>query len=141
MAQKQLRGVSGVLGNLISEPEAPPTTPPEEKPHESKDVLREQGREHPEEQQPPEPRESSAVEKKEAKPRKKEGARRGRPPAVTRTSELVEREKVSLRLRADLAATYRDWSWEEHCQFSELVDRAMEFYLKSRGKARKPERE
>jgi hypothetical protein len=40
--------------------------------------------------------------------------------------------------RADLAAAYRDWSWQERCQFSDLVDRAMESYLK---KARKPERE
>ena len=140
MAQKQLRGVSGVLGNLISEPEAPQPPPPQEKPQETQEVPQEQGREHPEEERPAEPRESPAAVK-EARPRKKEGARRGRPPAGTRTSEPVEREKVSLRLRADLAATYRDWSWEEHCQFSDLVDRAMEFYLKHRGKARKPERE
>jgi hypothetical protein len=71
----------------------------------------------------------------------KQKARRGRPPAGARPTEQVEREKVSLRLRADLAATYRDWSWDEHCQFSDLVDRAMEHYLKSRGKARKPEKE
>jgi hypothetical protein len=73
-------------------------------------------------------------------PGEKKRARLGRPLAGSRASEPIEREKVSLRLRSDLTATYRDW-WEEHCQFSDLVDRAMEHYLKSRRKARMPERE
>ena len=74
-------------------------------------------------------------------PAKKKEARRGRPLGKKVPVAPVEREKVSLRLRADLTAIYRDWSWKEQCQFSDLVDRALEFYWKSRGNARKPEKE
>lgn len=139
MAQKQLRGVGGVLNNLISAPEPSLLPPLASTPQESQVAA---PREQPPE--PEEPRPATTPEptaEKATRPRKKAAARRGRPPTGSRSSEPAEREKVSLRLRADLAATYRDWSWEEHCQFSDLVDRALEFYLKSRGKARKPESE
>jgi len=140
---KGLGGVGGVLSKLLSEPEPvqnAPATPPRERPQEAEEAPRVRMTEPPEEQPPPSPSKTPAVVK-EASPRKKAEARRGRPPAGARTSEPVEREKVSLRLRADLAAAYRDWSWEERCQFSDLVDRALESYLKSRRKARKPETE
>lgn len=76
------------------------------------------------------------------KPLEEVKTRRGRPPKSESptSSEPVQREKVSLRLRADLAATYREWSWEQRCHFSDLVDRALEFYWESQ-KARKPEKE
>jgi hypothetical protein len=132
MAQ-QLKGVSGVLGNIISaEPQKPSPERPAENP-ESRNVSRGDVPDQPDQQK---------KEEKVSGPSKKNGggARRGRPPKPPRTSEPIEREKVSLRLRADLAAIYRDWSWEERCQFSELVDRAMEFYLRHREKGRKPEK-
>lgn len=107
---KELKGVSGVLGNLVSREDGGQLTKSEEAP-------------------------GQGVTPKAS------AARRGRPPRSQKPSAPVAREKVSLRLRADLAAIYRDWSWEERCQFSDLVDRAMEFYLKHRSKARKPEAE
>ncbi len=133
MASKQLGGVGGVLSNLLSQPEAAalperevsPSVAPSEAPRspEPAPAAKEQG---------------PVIKLGQVEKRK---ARLGRPPAGSKTNEPVEREKVSLRIRADLAAAYREWSWEEHCQFSDLVDRAMEFYLKGRRKARMPERE
>ncbi len=143
MAEKRVRplgGVGGVLSGLLSGPEAAPqttVTPPRETMQEDQDVPVVQ----PVELETPESQEPRKAPATKTGTGEKQKARRGRPPAGTRPSESVEREKVSLRLRADLAATYRDWSWDEHCQFSDLVDRAMEHYLKSRGKARKPEKE
>lgn len=105
---KELKGVSGVLGNIVSQEGEGEAT------------------------------KSEAARQAASKTT---AARRGRPLRSACPSGPVAREKVSLRLRADLAATYRDWSWDERCQFSDLVDRAMEFYLKHRGKARKQEKE
>ncbi len=133
MASKQLRGVGGVLGNLLSQPEATQATEREE----SSNVP--PGEAHRLPEPPPAAKERGPVSKQGQGVKRK--ARLGRPPAGSKASEPVEREKVSLRIRADLAAAYRDWSWEEHCQFSDLVDRALESYLKSRRKARMPERE
>lgn len=128
MAQ-QLKGVSGVLGNIIS-PAPEPQQSPSPESRESQDVSR----------GVPDQQKGEGEEKASRPPKRSGAARRGRPPKPPRTPEPIEREKVSLRLRADLAATYRDWSWEERCQFSELVDRAMEFYLRHREKGRKPEK-
>jgi hypothetical protein len=134
MASKQLRGVGGVLSNLLSPPEAAASS----------------GREENQNIDPGDAPGSTTkplvtTEHKGATTTPGQGekrkARLGRPPAGSKAGEPVEREKVSLRLRADLAAAYRDWSWEEHCQFSDLVDRALESYLKGRRKARMPERE
>jgi hypothetical protein len=133
MASKQLRGVGGVLGNLLSQPEAAQMMEREETSNVPPDAA----------PQKPEPPPDSKEREPVSKPGQgvKRKARLGRPPTGSKASEPVEREKVSLRIRADLAAAYRDWSWEEHCQFSDLVDRALESYLKSRRKARMPERE
>lgn len=150
MAAKQLKGVGGVLGNLLTPEEAAPPSPPQESQSEPQ-VTKSTQETAPVPVQGPTPVPTQAPPKAAAqdlpqpapKPAKgtKTEARRGRPLAGSRTSEPVEREKVSLRLRSDLAAAYRDWSWEERCQFSDLVDRALESYLKNRQKARKPERE
>lgn len=144
MGQKQVRGIGGVLGHIISRNEAATNAPEEQEieavnrvettrpsevlqaEHASSDAT---GSERP----PASPPKSVA-------PSKKQEARRGRPPGNKTPTAPVEREKVSLRLRSDLAATYRDWSWKEQCQFSELVDRALEFYWMSRVNARKPEK-
>ena len=125
MAQKQLKGVSGVLGLLTT-----PSTQTEEV------VDLPQASDDGEKDKP----NLQAMPTESVRPTQKQNqeARRGRPPGRA-AQEPVVREKVSLRLRADLAQAYRDWSWEERCQFSDLVDRAMEQYLKHRGKARKPE--
>jgi hypothetical protein len=156
MAQpKQLKGVGGVLGNLLTSSEQMAAADQEmAAATEEKKQVESQGAsrvhvEEPVELGPTEPREAKVVREPESRRKEevkapsetvvgKQKARLGRPPAGTAVAEPVEREKVSLRLRADLAATYRDWSWEEHCQFSDLVDRALEHYLKSRGKGRKP---
>lgn len=134
MAPKQLKGVGGVLGNLLSQPEPSPSPVREDAPTVA-----------PPAEVPPSPVRSSTTSNPVSLPKptsgEKQSARRGRPPAGSKTTGPVEREKVSLRLRADLAAVYREWSWEERCQFSDLVDRAMESYLKNHRKARMPERE
>jgi hypothetical protein len=44
--------------------------------------------------------------------------------------EAVEREKVTLRLDADLMNQYRDWTWERRCQLHDLIEVAMAQYLK-----------
>jgi hypothetical protein len=132
MAAKQLRGVGGVLGNLLTPPEPASSPVHIESPPAATAVP-----------QSPELPEAAPEPKPASKPARdtKRKARLGRPPASSKAAEPVEREKVSLRIRADLAAAYRDWSWEEHCQFSDLVDRALQSYLKGRRNARMPERE
>ncbi len=132
MAEQQVKkGISGVLAGLVT-PQSMPAPPASSEPH----PVRE---EEPLTTVPAPPvQETQEVIPKKQVPDEKTKARRGRPLAGSRTSEPVEREKVSLRLRSDLAAAYRDWSWEERCQFSDLVDRALESYLKNRQKARKP---
>jgi hypothetical protein len=54
-------------------------------------------------------------------------ARRGRPPGP-RPEASIRREKVTVWLRAELIAQYRDWSWECRCQLSSLVEIALEEY-------------
>lgn len=120
MAQRQVKGVDGVMARLLTTSGSPPDAP--------SDV--------PASQAPAAPTKTPARNQG-----KKPEARRGRPPGGSRDGEPVQREKVSLRLRSDLAAAYREWSWEERCQFSDLVDKAMESFLKTRKKARMPERE
>lgn len=154
MAQKQVKGVGGVIQGLITSRErehhatqetnavispVEQTDAQEPEPGQGGDAH---GSGHEREggsgrsSSPPAPSSQKTKEKKQE-------ARRGRPPKGTRPSLPVEREKVSLRLRADLVAHYRDWSWAERCQFSDLVDRALEHYQRAnRGKNdRKPETE
>lgn len=134
MAQKPLKGVSGVLGGLISESPSEPEPQPESGLKESP-----KSREQPEPKTDPKTEGISAgpTAVSEARPR----ARRGRPPG-TRAGEPIAREKVTLRLSADLMAEYREWSWEERCQLGELVERALSHYRKQRqrkAQAEKPE--
>ncbi|KAL8931196.1 MAG: hypothetical protein Q9211_007153 [Gyalolechia sp. 1 TL-2023] len=128
---KKLGGVAGVLGGLTSYREEP--APPEPLPQPL------QAAPEPEtplaETVPTEPvqdRQSPAAEVREQqragqggraeeparRPARqvaeKIGARRGRPPGP-RVAEVVDKEKVTLRLSAELMALYRDWSWDERC--------------------------
>ena len=103
-AKKQIAGVSGVLGNLISDsrPAPDPTNP--------------QNTEMP----TPRPRASSHA--------KKTRARLGRPPGRQQEG-TIKKEKFTVRVEAQLANAYRDWSWEAHCQLGELVEWALRDYL------------
>ena len=127
MAQKQLRGVGGVLGNLITPEPAivapteaapkplPPATPTESAESESVDQAAS----------------DVVTEKPRPKAQGRIAARRGRPPGQ-RAGEAADKEKVTLRINKDLMDDYREWSWEERCQLGELVERALSQYRKHR---------
>jgi uncharacterized protein (DUF4415 family) len=128
MAQKQLKGVGGVLGGLLS-PAPPPATPdsasrpaPEAPADEAADA---------------EAVERPAPPAEIGKPRQnaptRTQARRGRPPG-RRAGEAADKEKVTLRLGKELMDEYREWSWEERCQLGELVERALSQYRKQRSR-------
>jgi hypothetical protein len=108
MTAKQIHGIDGILGDLISAPcqqgaravetahlieEATPSTLAGS---------------------PPAENDGGSIQ----------GARRGRP-FGTRTSADTSREKVTLRIPSSLIAEYRDRSWEARCSLSSLVERAM----------------
>ena len=59
-------------------------------------------------------------------------ARRGRP-LGPRYRQAGPKEKVTFRISRDLAAAYRDWSWEARCQLSEIVEQELLTYRESRG--------
>ena len=127
MAAKPLKGVGGVLGGLISsEPAAPVTPEPSARSAPAESIAT------PTETASVEP---SATPAAHAKPRlstqPKTQARRGRPPG-RKAGEVGEKEKVTLRLSKELVEEYRDWSWDERCQFGELVERALSQYRKQR---------
>ena len=42
------------------------------------------------------------------------------------------KEKVTLRLDAELVADYRDWSWDQRCQLGELVEQALRAFWTGR---------
>ena len=58
-------------------------------------------------------------------------ARTGRPPGRA-ASTSAQREKLTVRIDADLLEQYRDWSWEARCNLGELVSQAMRQYLGKR---------
>jgi hypothetical protein len=58
-------------------------------------------------------------------------ARRGRPSG--KAVAAVPREKVTVRIAAELIATYRDWSWEARAQLSHLVEQALTEYRARHG--------
>lgn len=110
MARKEVGGVRGVLGGLIS------------------DAPREQSSPT---QSPSPRRETKPPTKPSAtsRPLKKTRARLGRPPG-RQSGKTSPKEKITVRIDARLAALYRDWSWEERCQLGELVERALRAYHK-----------
>jgi len=110
MAGKSIRGISGVLGELISPADSPKVTS-----NPSQETLGSQARADP----------------TDGKGRERQPGRRyarvGRP----RASDVQHpgpKEKVTLRLGTDLIAEYRDWSWEARCQLGELVETALRAY-------------
>jgi hypothetical protein len=131
---RQLKGVGGVLGGLITESseQATAPTPPQEGPQ-------------PEPAEPP-PEISDSTGRtqgagiadrvtraKDEGPSEKPRVRRGRPPkraGGATPGEAVQREKVTLRLDANLMNQYRDWTWERRCQLHDLIEEAMAQYLK-----------
>ncbi len=58
-------------------------------------------------------------------------ARAGRPPGKV-SAKPQRREKLTVRIDAELVEKYRDWSWDARCNLGELVGRAMQRYLKIR---------
>jgi uncharacterized protein (DUF4415 family) len=100
-----ISGIGGVLGELISD-DLPPPEPTER----AKSVAP---------NRPPQPRPTQSH------------ARAGRPPGKG-SCVSKRKEKLTVRIDADLAATYRDWSWDARCNLGELVSQAMQSYLKNR---------
>jgi hypothetical protein len=110
MSKQSLGGIQNVLDGLLS-----PANPPS--------VLLEAENQRP-------------VEKHRAKivkpiatetPSQTSTARRGRPLGKS-TPAVQPKAKVTLWLSQPLVDSYRDWSWEARCQFSHLVERALEDY-------------
>jgi len=65
------------------------------------------------------------------RPGKSPHARAGRPLGKVST-KAQPREKLTVRIDAELVETYRDWSWDARCNLGELVGRAMRIHLKNR---------
>ena len=114
MAQKPVNGVAGVLGELISMPAAAVSEEPAEERTQSETVA------------PTTARSSPPTAKKSR-------ARVGRPPGKS-LSQSESKEKLTIRVDSDLAATYRDWSWEARCQVGELIQQALRRFLSQRQK-------
>ena len=115
MNGKLLRGIDGVLGNLISSPtqnmdNANETVQQAKTPFPSAPVARRATASC-----------CSAVQ----------GARRGRPLGRQRDARCPK-EKVTLRISSQLATEYRDWSWEARCSLSALVEKALAKYSRRR---------
>lgn len=53
-------------------------------------------------------------------------ARRGRPSG--KAAATASKEKVTVRIATDVIAAYRDWSWEARSQLSHLVEQALTDY-------------
>ena len=145
---KKLGGVAGVLGGLTSyreesEPMPTPAPPPEAAPEPVASPAEPEPAERPQARPEPVPDRSQeqaagqggkADDPAPKSPRQgtpRVGARKGRPPGP-RVAEVVDKEKVTLRLSAELMALYRDWSWDERCQLSDLVERALVQFSKRR---------
>ena len=65
------------------------------------------------------------------RPGKRSHARSGRPPGKV-SAKLRPREKLTVRIDAEMVEKYRDWSWDARCNLGELVGRAMQIHLKNR---------
>ena len=111
MTAKQIHGIDGILGDLISAP-----CEQGARAVETAHLTREVTPSTPAGGLPTENRGGSV-----------QGARRGRP-FGTRTSADTSREKVTLRIPSSLIAEYRDRSWEVRSSLSSLVERAMTEY-------------
>jgi hypothetical protein len=113
MARSPIAGISGVLGELIGKSPEPET--------ERADTQSTIG------EPLPRPRKAAAAHSQKQPHRR---ARLGRP-AGRRAHSEGPKEKVTLRINAELIAKYRDWSWESRCQLGELVEQALAAYLRT----------
>ena len=111
MTAKQIHGIDGILGDLISAP-CQQKARAVETAHLTEEVS---------------PSTSAASPPAENHGGRIEGAKRGRP-FGTRVSADTSREKVTLRIPSSLIAEYRDRSWEVRSSLSSLVERAMTEY-------------
>jgi len=112
VAHKNLGGITGVLGELISPPATAHATPPLA-------AL---------------PTFTPKAQPSEKKPKSKPitiRSRLGRPPG-RRAGIEKPKEKITVRIDAELIAAYRDWSWEARCQIGELVEKSLRRYLSQR---------
>ena len=108
MARKSVAGVSGVLGDLVSLPTSDA---------DGQSLSGEVTTDHSDDAPRPGLQEIA----------RKSHARLGRPPGrLLRRSQ--PKEKLTIRIDAQLAALYRDWSWEQRCQLGELIERALRDY-------------
>lgn len=112
MAQKSIGGVAGVLGGLISN--AIPASP-----------------------EPPAARTKAAAElapqeAAQCRAKSRTHARLGRPPG-RQPGRSGKKEKLTVRIDAELAETYRDWSWTKRCQLGELIEQALRAYRNRKG--------
>lgn len=105
MGKTPITGIGGVIGGLISD------APPKPKPNEATGPT--------------------TPKKTLKRPPNRTHARTGRPPGKGNTSPK-RKEKLTVRIDADLAAAYRDWSWDARCNLGELVSQAMRTHLKTR---------
>ncbi|MBN1865846.1 hypothetical protein JW916_01010 [Candidatus Sumerlaeota bacterium] len=104
MGKTSISGIGGVLGGLISEPSQ--TTKPTES-------------------------EPTAPTRPPKRLVKRSKARTGRPPGKG-DSGSTQKEKLTVRIDADLVEQYRDWSWDARCNLGELVGQAMRLHLRNR---------
>ena len=113
MARSPIAGISGILGELIGNSPGGETEGPN-----AQTAIGEQS---------PRSRTSPATNPPK-QPRCR--ARLGRPAGRGQCTE-GPKEKVTLRINADVIACYRDWSWEKRCQLGELVEQALATYLRT----------
>jgi hypothetical protein len=112
VAKKQIAGVTGVLGSLISDSNTLVDQPEDET---SLDEVAS----------------ASTPTTADLASKEKVRARLGRPPGRINSAPIAK-EKLTVRIEARLAAAYRDWSWEARCQLGELVEQALNEYLARR---------
>lgn len=112
MARKEVGGVRGVLGELIS------TSSTEKSDDSDSSAV------HCERSTTI----SASVEQPELR---RVPARLGRP-AGRQSGQIPPKEKITVRIDATLAAVYREWSWDQRCQLGELFERALRAYRRSK---------
>jgi hypothetical protein len=113
VAHKNLGGITGVLGELISPAAMAHATPP---PPAALPTFM--------------PKAHRSEKQSKCKPITIR-SRLGRPPG-RRAGVEKPKEKITVRIDAELIAAYRDWSWEARCQVGELVERALRQFLSRR---------
>ncbi len=120
MGKTSITGIGGVLGELISESRVA-----------TDDVLPSSSRRSSRSASNAKSNKAQRSEYEAIARAARTRARTGRPPGKG-TSSPCRKEKLTVRIDADLAAAYRDWSWDARCNLGELVSQAMRIQLKDR---------